>query len=114
MARDLTKTATALSEIPIAEMVKATAMGVIEAQFELDLNTIALILQMGDRERGVMLGGQQRSLLELGFCPSMYHFEKAVISMTIDITVKESDEYSVSASGSLNMALPNLAGRSAT
>jgi hypothetical protein len=105
MARDLTKTARALGEIPIAEMVKANAMGVIEAQFQLERNTIELILQMGDREHGVMIGDQQRSLLELGFCPSMFHIEKAVISMTIDITVKESEEFSLGLSGGINKSL---------
>lgn len=113
MERDLTKTARVLSEIPISAMVKATAMGLIEAQVELDRNTIALILQMGDPERGVELGGKRRSLLELGFCPSMYHFEKAVITMSIDITVKESEEFSISATGSLNLGLPDLAGKPA-
>lgn len=113
MERDLTKTAKVLGEIPISEMVKATAMGLIEAQFEMDSKTIQLILQMGDPERGVMLGGKQRSLLELGFCPSMYHFEKAVITLSIDITVKESEEFSIAATGSLNLGLPDLAGKSA-
>jgi hypothetical protein len=113
MARDLTQTARALGEIPIAEMIKATAMGVIEAQFELERTTIALILQMGDPERGIQLGGQQRSLLELGFCPSLYHFEKAVISMTIDITVREAEEFSISGTVDLNVPLPDLAGKAA-
>jgi len=113
MACDLTQTARALGEIPIAEMIKATAMGVIEAQFELERTTIALILQMGDPERGIQLGGQQRSLLELGFCPSLYHFEKAVISMTIDITVREAEEFSISGTVDLNVPLPDLAGKAA-
>ena len=114
MARDLTQTARALGEIPIAEMIKATAMGVIEAQFELERSTIALILQMGDPEHGVKLGNdKQRSLLELGFCPSMYHFEKAVISMTIDITVREAEEFSISGTVDLNVGLPDFAGKAA-
>lgn len=111
--QDLTRTATALSEIPIAQMIKATAMGLIEAQYELDRNTIALILQMGDPERGVNLGGHQRSLLELGFLPSMYHFEKAVITLTLDISVKESDQFSISGTIGGNVALPNRSGKSA-
>jgi hypothetical protein len=111
MARDLTQTARALGEIPIAEMVKATAMGVIEAQYELERSTIALILQMGDPERGITLGGKQRSLLELGFCPSLYHFEKAVISLTIDITVREAEEFSISGTVDLNVGLPDFANR---
>lgn len=112
MERDLTKTARVLSEIPISEMVKATAMGVIEAQFELERKTIELILQMGDPDRGVRLGDKQRSLLELGFCPSLYHFEKVVITMSIDISVKESEEFRIEATGSLNLGLPDLTGKS--
>jgi hypothetical protein len=88
-------------------------MGVIQAQFELDRRTIDLILQMGDREHGVSLNGQQRSLLELGFCPSMYHFEKVVISMTIDITVKESEELGLTVSGGVNVGLPTPGGKPA-
>ena len=114
MERDLTKTARALNEIPISEMVKATAMGVIEAQYELERSTIALILQMGDPERGIKLGNDKpRSLLELGFCPSLYHFEKAVITLSIDISVKESEEYSVSGTVGVDLGLPDLSGKPA-
>jgi hypothetical protein len=35
----------------------------------------------------------------------MYHFEKVVISMTIDITVKESEEFSLGLSGGINKSL---------
>lgn len=101
MARDLTRTAQALHEIPIAEMVKATAMGLIEAQFELDRKMIELTVQMGDPYNGVVLGGRRRSLLELGFTPSLYQFKEAVITLTIDITVAESEEFSIS--GTLNL-----------
>jgi hypothetical protein len=96
MARDLTKTAQVLHEIPIADMVKATCMGLIEAQFELDQKMIALTLRMGDPDNGVVLGGKRRSLLELGFTPSLYQFKEAVITLTIDITVAESEEFSLS------------------
>ena len=97
MARDLTKTAQVLHEIPIADMVKATAMGLIEAQFELDRRMIELTLQMGESQ--VKLGdgesAKRRSLLELGFTPSLYQFKEAVITLTIDITVAESEEFSI-------------------
>jgi hypothetical protein len=96
MARDLTRTARVLHEIPIADMVKATAMGLIEAQYELDRKMIDLIVQMGDPYKGVQLGGKWRSLLELGFTPSLYQFKEAIITLTIDITVAESEEYSLS------------------
>ncbi|MGQ0595202.1 MAG: hypothetical protein ACT4QB_21965 [Gammaproteobacteria bacterium] len=71
-------------------------MGLIEAQFELDRKMIELTLQMGDPYNGVVLGGRRRSLLELGFTPSLYQFKEAVITLTIDITVAESEEFSVS------------------
>lgn len=96
MARDLTRTAQVLHEIPIADMVKATAMGLIQAQFELDRKMIELTKEMGDPRNGVPLGDERRSLLELGFTPSLYQFKEAVITLTIDITVAESEEFSVS------------------
>ena len=108
MARDLTKTAQVLHEIPIADMVKATAMGLIEAQFELDRRMIELTLQMG--ESYVVLGDptrpnsestKKRSLLELGFTPSLYQFKEAVITLTIDITVAESEAFSLESTLSL-------------
>ena len=101
MARELTRTAAALHEVPIAAMVKATALGLIEAQYELDMNMIELAVKMGDSENhGVKLGkdknSKPRSLLELGFTPTMYQFKEAVITLTIDITVAESEEFKVS------------------
>ncbi len=99
MARELTRTAAALQEIPIAAMVKATAMGLIEAQYEMDMNMIELAVKMGDYENhGVKIGkdGKPRSLLELGFTPTMYQFKEAVITLTIDITVAESEEFKIS------------------
>lgn len=96
MARDLTRTAATLQEIPIAAMVKATAMGLIEAQYEIDRNLIELAVKMGDPSNGVKLGNKTRSLLELGFTPTMYQFEKATITLTIDITVAESEDYTFS------------------
>lgn len=100
MARELTRTAAALQEVPIAHMVKATAMGLIEAQYELDRNMIELAVRMGDPANGVKLGDKPgdktRSLLELGFTPTMYQFKEAVITITIDITVAESEEYKFS------------------
>ena len=106
MSRDLTKTAKALHEIPISEMVKSTAMGLIEAQYELDRNTIQLAMQMGDPANGVKLGGVTRSLLELGFTPHMYQFSKVEISLKIDITVRESEEYGIKGAISLGNAGP--------
>jgi hypothetical protein len=99
MARELTRTAAALHEVPIAAMVKATALGLIEAQYELDMNMIELAVKMGDSENhGVKLGkdSKPRSLLELGFTPTMYQFKEAVITLTIDITVAESEEFKIS------------------
>ncbi|MGH8590655.1 MAG: hypothetical protein ACREXX_15380 [Gammaproteobacteria bacterium] len=98
MARELTRTAAALHEVPIAAMVKATALGLIEAQYELDMNMIELAVRMG--ENGVKLGKTERSLLELGFTPTMYQFKEAVITLTIDITVAESEEFKGSATKS--------------
>ena len=58
MARELTRTAAALHEVPIAAMVKATALGLIEAQYELDMNMIELAVRMGEK-RGEI--GQNRA-----------------------------------------------------
>ena len=99
MASELTRTAAALHEVPIAAMVKATVLGLIEAQYELDMNMIELAVKMGDYENhGVKIGkdGKPRSLLELGFTPTMYQFKEAVITLTIDITVAESEAFKVS------------------
>lgn len=60
---------------------------------------IELAVRMGDPQNGVKLGDKgdnTRSLLELGFTPTMYQFKEAVITITIDITVAESEEYKFS------------------
>ena len=97
---EFTRTARALQEVPLAYMVEASALGVIEAQRELDRRNIEIVQAMGDpndRLNSVILGGRRRSLLELGLSPTFYQFTEATFTFIVDITVQESEEFSISA-----------------
>jgi hypothetical protein len=102
--QDLTRTARALQEVPLAEMVKKTAVAIIQSQAELDRTAIALTQFMGDPAHGIEINNQRRSLLELGFYPSFYQFTEVTIEFVVTIKVAESEEFKIG--GKLGGAIP--------
>jgi hypothetical protein len=100
-----------LSEIPFGELLASMGRGVAEAQFALDKmsSLVALTLSgkyqletdaagewiVAARDNRVLFGGEELSLLELGFTPTFYQFVdtileiKVSISMTMDQSITE-------------------------
>jgi outer membrane protein OmpA-like peptidoglycan-associated protein len=93
-----------LSKLDISGLVTSMALGIAEAQKQLDDNSIAQTLILANPDLG--LNGV--SLLELGFVPSFYQFQYVDLSANMSLKVSSSFETEVS----LSIAISNSGDRS--
>lgn len=101
---DFANGANILQQVDVSQIFKSLAMGIAEAQQELDDNSISQLERLSETE----LAG--KSLLELGFVPAFYAFTYADISANINLRmaqktslelgVEASFDYSSGSSGS--------------
>jgi len=83
----------------LPQLVENLGKAIADAQFALDLKSIEIAVLMGDRENhGVEVGGQRRSLLELGFAPTFYHLTEATVETRVAFSTSTTQEFSVGAS----------------
>jgi hypothetical protein len=97
-----------LLQVPFPEMVKAMATGIAEAQLALDMTSLKIAKFMSgasDKPNGtaaekiqnlVTFGGDQYSLLELGFTPTFYQFVDTIIEIKMSISMSQEETKSVS------------------
>ncbi|CAM1342440.1 OmpA family protein [Tenacibaculum amylolyticum] len=92
----LLEAATVLQEVDVSQIMSSMALSIAEAQQKLDDNSVNQLITLADATNGV----NGKSLLELGFSPTFYHFQHADISASISLKMKiaESTELGVSAS----------------
>ena len=98
-----------LLDVPFGEMVTSLGVAIGHAQFELDRVSLQIAQMMAgqeftvpgeDGEPGepqrllVEFGGQQLSMLELGFTPSFYHFVDTIIEVKVSITIATERSFS--------------------
>ncbi|MCB9761014.1 MAG: hypothetical protein H6739_14340 [Alphaproteobacteria bacterium] len=89
-----------LLNVPFPDMVRNLGVAIAEAQYELDLVGVRMAQLMAGYaeyidESGVKhvtthkvdFGGQQLSLLELGFTPTFYQFVDTVIEVKLSISI---------------------------
>jgi hypothetical protein len=88
-----------LLDVPFAEMVTSLGLAISRAQFELDKASLEIAKIMAGQEFQTLneagdivterilvdFGGQQLSMLELGFTPSFYHFTDTIIEVKVSI-----------------------------
>jgi hypothetical protein len=107
-----------LSEVPFGDLLTSMGRGLAEAQFALDRMSSLVALTLSgnygletnatgewsvvERNNRIAFGGEELSLLELGFTPTFYQFVdtileiKVSISMTLDQSMKEEKRSTVS------------------
>lgn len=92
----LLEAATVLQEVDVSQIMSSMALSIAEAQQKLDDNSVNQLITLADATNGV----NGKSLLELGFSPTFYHFQHADISASISLKMKaaESKELGISAS----------------
>ncbi|MDH5670845.1 MAG: hypothetical protein OEZ06_01790 [Myxococcales bacterium] len=106
-----------LLDVPFAEMVTSLGVAIGRAQFELDRVALQVAQIMAGQEFEVTdsegttsterllveFGGEQLSMLELGFTPSFYHFVDTIIEVKVSITIAREVSFSRSTfSGSVD------------
>jgi hypothetical protein len=86
-----------LEQSPLPQLVRSLGQAIAEAQLALDRHSIALAREL--QEPVELFAGQpKRSLLELGFAPTFYHFTEATIRARVAFSSAESQEFSVGGS----------------
>lgn len=106
-----------LLDVPFAEMVTSLGVAIGRAQFELDKVALQVAQIMAGQEFEVtddegnktterilvQFGGEELSMLELGFTPSFYHFVDTIIEVKVSIKMSRSTSFSRSTfSGSVD------------
>jgi hypothetical protein len=110
-----------LLDVPFGGMIKSMGLAIAQSQVELDTVSIRLAQMMAGQkidvpnpafdprqpegaanprttqvETRVTFGGQQLSLLELGFTPTFYQFVDTIIEVKVSIAIRSSFEASSS------------------
>ena len=95
-----------LLNVPMGEMIREMAFSIADAQQELDESSIQVAEMMGgtiyerDDEGNVtgthstkvLFGGDEVSMMELGFSPTFYQFVDTLIEVKIDIRISRERE----------------------
>lgn len=109
----------ALMEVPVGDFIQRLGIGIAEAQLRLDQMAVRVAAMLSDARvefRDAQGKTSSKSLLELGFTPTFYHFSETELEvrMTISIKVEESFKFGLSANvgndaGSIAQAAGNAA-----
>jgi len=109
----------ALLEVPVGDFIQRLGIGIAEAQLRLDQMAVRVAAMLSDARvefRDAQGKTSSKSLLELGFTPTFYHFSETELEvrMTISIKVEESFKFGLSANvgndaGSIAQASNNAA-----
>ena len=107
-----------LLNVPFGEMVTSLGQAISQAQLQLDTTSMKIAQIMageaydvpdadgdGTHEERLLVqfGGEELSMLELGFTPSFYHFVDTIIEVKISITMSNEISSSLSTfQGSFN------------
>ncbi len=93
----------AISEAPIGDLILSIATGIARAQQSLDLALLRSAAFMAGefeddngevKDSRVKLGGEEVSLLELGFTPTFYQFVETTIEVKISLSMNATQEQS--------------------
>lgn len=85
-----------LANAPTADMVANLGLAVAQAQQALDQNSIAIARKLIDTT--VEFGGENYSLLRLGFTPTFYAFTDATVEIKLTFSMSIEQEIGVEAS----------------
>ncbi len=80
-----------LQDVPIGDMIKSYAIGIADAQWELDQKSIAMAYELMNKTitlRGKDGVERDRTLLELGFAPTFYQFQEATIEVAVSLSMR--------------------------
>ncbi len=90
----------ALTNSPLSTMIENMGLSIATAQAALDSNSIEMLKKLASEK--VDIGGNQVSLLNLGFVPSFYTFTEASFEAKMEFSLSESIAVDVSGSVSVD------------
>jgi len=93
-----------LEQSPLPKLVQSLGQAIAEAQLQLDKHSIAIARQLQEPIE-VFVGGPKRSMLELGFTPTFYHFTEMTIKARVAFSSAESQEFSVGGSAGVGFGV---------
>ncbi|MNU68724.1 hypothetical protein D3C71_580990 [compost metagenome] len=83
-----------LTNSPLSSMIENMGLSIATAQAALDTNSITMLKNLASST--VDIGGNQVSLLNLGFVPSFYAFTEATFDAKMDFSMSESTAFDAS------------------
>lgn len=99
-----------LADVGVADFVREMALGIAEAQRQLDQNTIDQFLRLA-REP---IPGLNKTAIELGLIPAFYHFQYADLEMKVHLCMRLSKDFGLSLGASYGQGQGSAAGASST
>lgn len=93
-----------LADVPIQEMIQRLGVGIAEAQLRLDQTAVRVAtLLSGARVEFTDAQGKatSKSLLELGFTPTFYHFTEAELEVKMTVSMKVEEDFGVGISANV-------------
>lgn len=92
----------ALLEVPVGDFIQRLGVGIAEAQIRLDQMAVRVAVMLSDARvefRDAQGKSSSKSLLELGFTPTFYHFSETELEvrMTLSIKVEEGFRFGLTA-----------------
>lgn len=84
-----------LTSSPLSSLIENMGISIAKAQAALDTNSIDMLKSLASST--VEIGGDQISLLNLGFVPSFYAFTEASFDAKMDFSLSESTSFNVDA-----------------
>ena len=88
---------TSMEQSPLPKLVMSLGKAIAEAQLELDTNSIEIARRLQEPIE-LFPGLPPRSMLELGFTPTFYHFTETTIKARVAFSSTQSQEVGFGAS----------------
>jgi hypothetical protein len=104
-----------LLDVPMSQIIERMGRAIADAQLRLDELSIRTAVLLGESRldfRNTAGALVSRSLLELGFTPSFYHFTDTTITIHVTLTMKVEEQLTVGASFSFGSS--SVSGTGAT
>lgn len=94
----------ALMDVPVHELIQRLGIGIAEAQLRLDQSAVRVAALLSDtRVDFTDADGKQsqKTLLELGFMPTFYHFTETELEVRMSISIKVEEDFGFELGGNV-------------
>ena len=92
-----------LEQAPLADMVRDLGIAIARAQLAMDTNSVEIAKLMAGTDANVTIGGNEFSLLELGFAPTFYQITETMIEAKVAFSSAESHAFTIGATVGVNV-----------